>query len=104
MPAAVGTWWGRRGDAQDEIDVVAPTSRRKGILYGECKWSAAPMDMRDLGGLRAAISAASQDIAPIDRPWRALLSRSGFHPDLTAEEAQPENRILLIGLDQLYDE
>jgi AAA+ ATPase superfamily predicted ATPase len=104
MPAEVGTWWGGRGDTQDEIDVVALTSRRKGILYGECKWSAAPMDMRDLGDLRAAISAASQDITPIDRPWRALFSRSGFHPDLTAEAAQPENRILLIGLDQLYDE
>lgn len=98
----VGTWWSGRDGTQDEIDVVALSPEREGVLYGECKWSVAPMDVRDLGGLRAAIVAAGHDINPIDRPWRALFSRSGFHPDLQAEAASPENRILLINLDQLY--
>jgi len=99
----VGTWWGGRDGAQDELDVVALTPSREGALYGECKWSVAPMDMRDLGGLRAAIDAAKRDITPIDRPWRALFSRSGFHADLRAEAAITENRIILVGLDQLYE-
>lgn len=99
----VGTWWGGRDDAQDEIDVVALSPKREGVLYGECKWSVAPMDMRDLGGVRAAIAAAAHDIPAIDRPWRVLFSRSGFHPDLQAEAAPSENRILLVGLDRLYD-
>jgi AAA+ ATPase superfamily predicted ATPase len=98
----VGTWWGGRDERQDEIDVVAISAKRQGLLYGECKWSVAPMDMRDLGGLRAAIIAAEHEIPPIDRPWRALFSRSGFQPTLQAEAADPENRILLVGLDQLY--
>jgi len=99
---AVGTWWGGRDGTRDEIDVVALTTSGEGILYGECKWSAAPMDRRDLGGLRAAIDAARSDITPVDRPWRALFSRSGFHADLRAEAALAENRIILVGLDQLY--
>ncbi len=99
----VGTWWGGRDGAQDELDVVALTPSREGALYGECKWSVAPMDMRDLGGLRAAIDAARRDITPVDRPWRVLFSRSGFHPDLQAEAAPPENHIILVGLNQLYE-
>ncbi len=98
----VSTWWGGRDGRQDEIDVVALSSNRHGVLYGECKWSVAPMDLRDLGGLRAAIAAAAHEIPPIDRPWRALFSRSGFQPTLQAEAADPENRILLVELDKLY--
>lgn len=58
-------------------------------------------DRRDLGGLRAAIDAARPDITPIDRPWRALFSRSGFHPDLHVEATLTENHIILVGLDRL---
>ncbi len=98
----IGAWWGGRNGTQDELDVVALLPSREGVLYGECKWSAAPMDMRDLGGLRAAIDAARGAVTPIDRPWRALFSRSGFHPDVQAEAAITENRIILVGLDRLY--
>lgn len=100
----VGTWWSGREEKQDEIDLVGLSPDRQGVLYGECKWSLTPMDMRDLGGLCAAIAAASNDTPPIDHPWRILFSRSGFHQDLQAEAAIPENRILLVGLEQLYAE
>jgi AAA+ ATPase superfamily predicted ATPase len=99
----VGAWWSGRDQPQDEIDVVALSPSREGILYGECKWSAAPMDLRDLVGLRAAIAAAARDIPPVDRPWRVLFSRGGFQPALRAEAAAPENRIILVGLDRLYN-
>jgi AAA+ ATPase superfamily predicted ATPase len=98
----VSTWWGGRDERLHEIDLVALSSKRQGVLYGECKWSVAPMDMRDLGGLRAAIAAAEHEIPPIDRPWRVLFSRSGFQPTLQAEAADPENHILLVGLEQVY--
>jgi len=58
--------------------------------------------MRDVGGLRHAIALSHHDLNPILSPWRACFSRGGFHPDLVAEAARPENRILLIDPDQLY--
>jgi hypothetical protein len=100
--AEVGSWWGGTKDEQDEIDVVALSSRREAVLFGECKWSNSPMDMRDLGGLRHAIEMAHKDLDPILIPWRLCFSRSGFHPELVAEASHPEKRILLIDADRLY--
>jgi AAA+ ATPase superfamily predicted ATPase len=100
--AEVGSWWGGTKDEQDEIDVVALSSRREAVLFGECKWSNSPMDMRDLGGLRHAIEMSRRDFDPLLTPWRLCFSRSGFHPDLVAEASHPENRIFLIDADRLY--
>jgi len=100
--ADVGVWWSGAKTEQDEVDVVALSPQREAVLFGECKWSNAPMDMRDVGGLRHAIALARHDLNPILSPWRACFSRGGFHPDLVAEAARPENRILLIDPDQLY--
>lgn len=100
--AEVGSWWGGTKGEQDEIDVVALSSQREAVLFGECKWSSSPMDMRDLGGLRHAIEMSQKDLHPIISPWRLCFSRSGFRPDLVAEASHPENRIILIDPDQLY--
>src|SRR6266436_7654525 len=100
--AEVGSWWGGTKGEQDEIDVVALSSRREAVLFGECKWSNSPMDMRDLSGLRHAIEMSQKDLHPVISPWRLCLSRSGFHPDLSAEASHLENRIILIDPDQLY--
>jgi AAA+ ATPase superfamily predicted ATPase len=96
-----GAWWkGKNGDS-DEIDVVAMDNDHA-VLVGECKWSTSPMDMRDLQGLRAALAKASHDLNPIDHPWRALFSRSGFSDDLAALARSPEERLLLFTPDDLY--
>lgn len=97
----VGGWWSGRREEQDEIDVVA-IANDEGVVFGECKWSNAPMDLRDLGGIRGAIEASRRDLRPIMHPWRCLFSKSGFHPDLVAEAKDPENRIVLVGLEDLY--
>lgn len=99
----VGSWWTGRngGDGQDEMDVVA-TSEGRAVLVGECKWSVRPMDLRQLGGLRAALARAASDLRPIDRPWRALFSRSGFTDELLALAEDPEERVLLFTLAELY--
>jgi hypothetical protein len=100
----VGTWWGGTKEEQDDIDVVAirDPGRPEAVLYGECKWSNQPMDLRDLGGIRHAIDMSKEELNPIDHPWRVCFSRSGFHPDLIAEAQNPENRIVLIEPEQLY--
>lgn len=98
----IGAWWGGTRGEQDEIDVVALSPQDEGVLFGACKWSNAPMDLRDLGGLRKAIAAAQHDVPSIMHPWRLCFSRAGFHPDLVAEAAVAENRIILVDPERLY--
>jgi uncharacterized protein len=97
----VGSWWVAREDAMDEIDAVA-TSDGRAVLIGECKWSVQRADLRDLQGLSSALWKAAPDLRPADRPWRVIFSRSGFDADLAAIAARPEERVLLVGPDQLY--
>ena len=96
-----GAWWKGQNGGSDEIDVVA-VDNGHAVLVGECKWSSSPMDMRDLQGLRSALAKASHDLDPIDHPWRALFSRSGFSDDLVALARSPEERLLLFTPDDLY--
>jgi hypothetical protein len=98
---AVGSWWVAREDVQDEIDVVAMDSSRA-VLIGECKWSRQPVGRRELEGLSAALRRAADDLRLVDRPWRALFSRSGFTEALVALAGDPEERVLLFTPDDLY--
>jgi len=100
--AEIGSWWGGSKDNQDEIDVVALSIQRETVIVGECKWTNAPMDMRDLGGLRLGLATAQKDLNPVLNPWRVCFSRGGFHPDLVAEAAHADNRIVLVDPDRLY--
>ena len=99
----VGSWWTSRrdGEERDEIDVVA-LHNGQAVLLGECKWSNQPMDMRDLGGLRGALVRAARDIKPVDHPWRALFSQSGFRDDLVQLARDPGERILLFTPEEMY--
>jgi len=81
---------------------VALSIQREAVIVGECKWTNAPMDMRDLGGLRLGLTTAQKDLNPVLNPWRLCFSRGGFHPDLVGEAAVAENRIVLIDPDRLY--
>jgi hypothetical protein len=100
--AEVGTWWSAAKGEQDEIDVIALSSQHEAVLFGECKWSNSPMDLRDLGGLRHAIDVSRRSLRPVLAPWRVCFSRSGFHADLAAEAADPAACIQLVDLEQLY--
>jgi AAA+ ATPase superfamily predicted ATPase len=97
----VGSWWIARDEVQDEVDVVAMRSGRT-VLVGECKWSNQPCGTRELEGLNAALHKGNRDLRPIDRPWRALFSRSGFTEDLRVWAADPEDRVLLFTPSDLY--
>lgn len=98
---AVGSWWVAKEDVQDEIDIVAMDGPRT-VLVGECKWSRQPMGRRELEGLGVALRRAAGDLRPVDRPWRALFSRSGFGDELVAMAQAGEERILLLRPDDLY--
>ncbi len=100
--AEIGLWWGGAKGNQDEIDVVALSIQRETVIVGECKWTNAPMDMRDLSGLRLGLATAQKDLNPVLNPWRICFARGGFHPDLVAEAAHVDNRIVLVDPDQLY--
>jgi AAA+ ATPase superfamily predicted ATPase len=97
----VDSWWIAREDVQDEVDVVAMIGGRT-VLVGECKWSRQACDLRDLEGLSAALHKGHRDLRPIDRPWRALFSRSGFSEELRARATDPEERVLLFGPADMY--
>lgn len=96
-----GSWWTAKEEVQDEIDVVAMQGGRA-VLVGECKWSLQPVGARDLEGLTAALRRAHDDLEPLDRPWRALFSRSGFEPELGQRAEDPAERLLLLRPDDLY--
>jgi AAA+ ATPase superfamily predicted ATPase len=97
----VGAWWASADEESDEIDVVAMQEGRT-VMVGECKWSRQAVGLRDLDGLRAGLYKATQALRPVDRPWRVLFSRGGFDAELTALAENPEERLLLIGPDDLY--
>lgn len=97
----VGSWWTSEKNGSDEIDVVA-TSQGHTVLVGECRWSRQPSDRRDLEGLRASLHKATPTLNPIDRPWRALFSRSGFSEELWHIASDPAERVLLFVPNDLY--
>jgi len=53
-------------------------------------------------GLNTALRAAAPQVLPVDHPWRALFSRSGFSMDLHDRAAQPGERLLLFSPEDLY--
>lgn len=52
--------------------------------------------------LAAALRRGHAERRPVDRPWRALFSRSGFHPDLQQLAGDPHERVLLVAPDDLF--
>ena len=52
--------------------------------------------------MTAALLKATSDLKPIDNPWRALFSRSGFTDDVIALSKDPGERILLYTPEDIY--
>lgn len=97
----VGSWWSGRGEHQDQADVVA-YDRAELAVVGECKWTAAPADERDLQGLNKLLRDYTSEMDPAKGVWRALFARSGFSRGLTDLAKDPSQRILLLSPDDLY--
>ncbi len=92
----VGSWWGA-GDV--EIDVVAVNDHRGVVLAGSCKWTNAPVDVREYSALQSDIAHGGLG----DVPYLALFSRSGFTPRLKViAAAQDPGRLLLVDVEDLF--
>jgi len=93
----VGTWWGA-GDR--EIDVMATDARGRVVLAGSCKWTEAPVDVREYAALQHDLTLAALDGAD---PTLVLFSRSGFTERLTKiAAAQEPKRLVLVELETMY--
>lgn len=96
----VGSWWASRDDEQDQVDVLATLDKR-GVLAGECKWSASPFGPPT--GVSAGIRRAAARVEFVAQPWHVLFSRSGFDARLAQEAQEPGRRLLLVEPRNLYD-
>lgn len=86
----VGRWWGN-GDA--EIDIVAYDSMGNDILFGECKYSAAPKGMDVLKNLKEKTHNVEWN-RKNRREHFILFSKSGFTDELKEYAAVNGNIIL----------
>ncbi|MDR1515490.1 MAG: ATP-binding protein [Synergistaceae bacterium] len=86
----LGRWWGNnpRKKRQEEIDIMA--FRDDNAIFGECKWTNAPVGMDALVDLK-------EQSAMFDykNTWFCLFAKSGFTENLTAEAEKSENVLLI---------
>lgn len=93
----VGTWWGA-GDR--EIDVVALDAQGMVCAAGSCKWTIAPMDVREYQTLQKDLALANLDR---ENQYLFLFARSGFTTRLQEiASRQDPQRLFLISLEALY--
>jgi len=88
----LGRWW----DGKDEIDLVG-LWRGKPMVVGECKWSATPIDMGVLAGLKRKAAKLPMRGEPL---W-VLASRSGF--DQEVEDLAAAGGILLVSPSGMFE-
>ena len=92
----MGRWWGNnpKEKRQEEIDILA--FRRDSALFGECKWTNAPLDIDVLDDL-----VAQSELFPYANKWFWLFAKSGFTKRLASEAKKHENIRLLHFADML---
>lgn len=93
-----GRYWSR--DNQVEIDLMARLEDGT-YLYGECKWSVrGEVGMGVYNALQAKVGQLPRDYYRRNARF-ALFSAGGFAPELRTVAANPENRLALIGPEDL---
>jgi len=73
--------YGRYWNADQELYIAGVSYDTGEVIAGEVRWSKKPMDLRDLAALRTKAAAVPWGLKP-SRIRLALVSRSGFRPDL----------------------
>ena len=81
-----GRWWNDR----EEIDVVALNEDTRDILFGECKYSANPVDTDAFYALRQKSAAVKWNLGH-RQDYYVLFSKAGFTSDLCALAARQPN-------------
>jgi hypothetical protein len=75
LPERIGSWW----DQNNEIDVIAISEAERGLLVGECKWSANTVGMDILQDLIRKAQRL-QPMGSWERISYCLFAKSGFTP------------------------
>jgi len=93
----IGSWWGGNPETRirEEIDIVAVNG--KNAIFGECKWSSAPVDIPVLKDLIRK----SELLHGFENVCYYLFSKSGFTPGLK-KAADEDNSIKLVSLADIY--
>jgi AAA+ ATPase superfamily predicted ATPase len=94
----IGKWWGRVGDTDTDIDVVAVITdgTNDQSLFAECKYTRRKTDVIDMEEL---IECSSYVRGLMNHRY-CIISRSGFTTAL--EDAAHERGVRLVGLDDMY--
>lgn len=94
----IGSWWGKVGDSDTDIDVVATVLDEKMLkhtIFAECKFRSHPMGESGLDNLKIKVSALKGYL----NGHLMLFSSAGFTESL--EEIADDEGIALIGLDHI---
>ncbi|MBI2996167.1 MAG: ATP-binding protein [Candidatus Melainabacteria bacterium] len=85
----IGRWW----EKDNEIDIVATSSRTKEILFGEVKWSSKQVGTNILEALKSKAKLVDWNINN-RKEYYVLFGKSGFTPSLI-KQARKENVLLV---------
>ncbi len=94
----IGRWWSR--NSQVEIDIVAHL-KDDSYIFGECKWTASPVDVDELIKLQRKVELLPHDSWKKE-PRYILFSSGGFKPYL--RERAREVNVVLVGPEELFPE
>ena len=94
--SSASRYWGKTNQIIDgktrsvnlEIDILAPDSTKKKVIYGECKFTNEPFDMNEFKNLKSKVFIG-------DSVYYYLFSLSGF-TDAVANEASSDSNIKLV--------
>lgn len=95
LPGKIGRWWGNnpKEKRQEEIDIL--TCRNDNALFGECKWTNAPVDLNVLTNLER-----QSEIFTYKNKWFWLFTKNGFTDSLIAKAEKMDN-VRLVRFDEM---
>ena len=95
LPGKIGRWWGNnpKEKRQEEIDIL--TFRNDKALFGECKWTNAPVDLKVLTNLKR-----QGELFAYKDKWFWLFAKKGFTESLITKAEKMDN-VRLIRFDEM---
>ncbi|MDR0309467.1 MAG: ATP-binding protein [Candidatus Methanoplasma sp.] len=95
---SIGRWWGGNPitKKEEEIDIVASSAAEKDVILGECKWQNKEAGADIYAGLKEKAALFADK-----KIHYYIFSRSGFTAGLR-KEAEEDDRLTLVGLDDLF--
>lgn len=93
----IGRWWGTDPVEKTQVEIDLIASDGNDYIIGECKWRKNKIEMKVLEELKKKADVFRKKRR---RTWYVLFSKSGFSESVI-EEAQKDESILLVGLDDI---